>query len=407
MQKVALIGPELFPIPPIRGGATEQFIAQIALHLNGWRSVVIGVGDPDLPSYEVQENVEYFRIPLSGWRKWLYIRYRSHFPYYDRKVANIVQQVQPHLLHVHNRPLLALYLKRHFPETPLIFHMHNLYNILGKREKPSPETLIPADAFVACSRFVLEKERHRLGAGAASHYVVYNGVDPEAFRPAWEQPNKVKEVRRRYGLTHEPSVLFVGKIRESKGVGVLLRAMERVWRRRHRAVLILVGGTEFGRGRTHRRTPFLEKFQHELKQASGRVILTGFIPPAEVFQAYLLGDVFVAPSQIDEGLGLVFLEASASGLPIISTKMGGIPEVVQDGLNGLLLEDKANAAELAEKIDLLLTDASLRHRLGRQGRQLVLEKFAWDHIARQQEQVYEEVMKLAARKKAGSPHNVA
>lgn len=407
MSTVALIGPELFPIPPIRGGATEQFIAQMAPHLNGWRPVVIGVEDPDLPPYEVQGNVEYFRIPLSGWRKWLYVRYRSHFPYYDRKVANIIQQVQSDLLHVHNRPLLALYLKRHFPEIPLIFHMHNLYNILGKREKPPPETFIPADAFVACSRFVLEKERHRLGAGAASHFVVYNGVDPAAFRPAWEQPHRAKEIRRRYSLTHEPTVLFVGKIRESKGVGVLLRAMERVWRRRPRAVLVLVGGTEFGRGRTHRRTPFLEKFQEELKRASGRVILTGFIPPAEVPQAYMLGDVFVAPSQIDEGLPLVTLEASACGLPIISTRMGGIPEFVQDGLNGLLLEEKADVAELAEKIDQLLTDESLRHRLGRQGRELILEKFTWDRIARQQEQVYEAVLNLAAGKKTGSPSHVA
>ncbi len=137
MPTVALIGPELFPIPPIRGGATEQFIAQLAPQLTGWRPVVIGVGDPELPSHEMQGPVEYFRVPLLGWRKWLYVRYRRHFPYYDRRVADRIRHVQPDLLHVHNRPLLALYLKRHFPRTPLILHMHNLYTVLGKREKPT------------------------------------------------------------------------------------------------------------------------------------------------------------------------------------------------------------------------------------------------------------------------------
>ncbi len=389
---VALVGPELFPIPPIRGGATEQFIAQLASRLGRFRPVVIGVGDPELPGHEVRGQVEYLRVGLSGWRRWLYKRHRHYFPYYDQQIAGIIRQVQPALVHVHNRPLLALYLKRRFPRTPLILHMHNLYTVLGKREKPAPGTRIPVEAFVACSRFVLEKERRRLGAGAASHFVVYNGVDPEAFLPYWEQQDRAMELRRRYDLTDEPTVLFVGKIRESKGVGVLLKAMDLVWRRQPRTVLILVGGTEFGRGRINRQTPFLERLQGELRGAAGRVISTGFIPPSEVSQAYLLGDVCVAPSQIDEGLPLVVLEASASGLPIISTHMGGIPEFVQDGLNGLLLEEKADAAEFAEKIALLLTDEPLRHRLGRQGRELVVHRFSWEMIAQQQEQVYDKVL---------------
>ena len=85
-------------------------------------------------------------------------------------------------------------------------------------------------------------------------------------------------------------------------------------------------------------------------------------------RAYLLGDVFVGPSQIEEGLGLVFLEAAAAGLPIIATRKGGIPEVVREDFNGLLLRRPDDAAELAEKITRLLGDAELRKTLGQQGR---------------------------------------
>ena len=110
--------------------------------------------------------------------------------------------------------------------------------------------------------------------------------------------------------------------------------------------------------------------RRDLAQAPGRVILTGFIPPTDMPRAYLLGDVFVGPSQIEEGLGLVFLEAAAAGLPIIATRKGGIPEVVRDDFNGLLLRQPDDAAELAEKITGLLSDAPAQTTPGPTGPRL-------------------------------------
>ena len=66
MPTVALIGPELYPIPPIRGGAAELFIEKVAEALTGWRPVVIGVSDPDLPRRETRGRVEYHRVPLGA-----------------------------------------------------------------------------------------------------------------------------------------------------------------------------------------------------------------------------------------------------------------------------------------------------------------------------------------------------
>jgi len=155
-----------------------------------------------------------------------------------------------------------------------------------------------------------------------------------------------------------------------------------------------VGGTEYGRGRTMRETPFMGQLRRDLARAPGRVVLTGFIPPPEMPRAYLLGDVFVGPSQIEEGLGLVFLEAAAAGLPIIATRQGGIPEVVRDAFNGLLLRQPDDATELAEKIIDLLNDAPLRQRLGQQGRDWVSATFSWERIARTLEEFYDEVLEL-------------
>ncbi len=392
MLTVALIGPELFPIPPIQGGATELFIDRLAAHLTRYRPVIIGPADPELPLAETRGQVDYRRVYLNSWQQWLYRRYRHLLPLYDRRVAGLIRQLAPDLLHVHNRPLLALNLKTWFPRLPVLLHMHNIYSILGKRERPAPHTPIPVDAFLACSNFVLDQERQRLGTGARAYYVMYNGVDPAAFAPWWERAEETQAVRKQHGLDKEPVVLFAGKIRESKGVGLLLAAMHRVWEKLPQAALALVGGTEFGRGRIHRETPFFREFREEVARAPGRVILTGFVPHDSMARTYLLGDVFVAPSQKAEGMPMVLLEASACGLPLIATRLGGIPEVVRAGTNGLLLDSPHDPEELAEKILALLRDPALCRSLGGRGRQLIEERFSWQHIAQEQEAVYNEVL---------------
>jgi spore coat protein SA len=393
MRTAALVGAELYPIPPIRGGAAELFIEQTAGGLISWRPVVIGVGDPELPEHEMRGGVEYHRIPLTGWRRWLYRRYRHRFPVYDRQVAAIIRQVRPQLVHVHNRPLLARFLKQHLgPEMPIILHMHNLNESLGKREKPPPGMVVPLAGFIACSRFVLDRESTRLGAGAAVRRVVYNGVAGGAFASRWADDALVNRVREPYALYDELTVLFAGKLRESKGVHILMAAMERVWQTMPLTVLVLVGGTEFGRGRTMRETPFLQQLRRQIDRARGRVVLTGFIPPAEMPSAYLLGDIFVGPSQIEEGLGLVFLEAAAAGLPVIASRMGGIPEVVRDGETGLLLEQRDDALELADKILTLLRNEGLRKKLGQRGRTWVSADFSWEKTVQSLEGVYDEVL---------------
>jgi spore coat protein SA len=197
-------------------------------------------------------------------------------------------------------------------------------------------------------------------------------------------------------------VLYAGKIRESKGVGVLLAAMHRVWEKYPRAALVLVGGTEFGRGRTKRETPFFKQLREQVAGTAGRVILTGFVPHDRMAQTYLLGDIFVAPSQKPEGMPMVLLEASACGLPLIATRLGGIPEVVRDGENGLLLDSPPDPGELGGKILALLKDPALSQSLGRQGRERILERFSWQRIAQEQEAVYDEVLDRTMRGAPGT-----
>ena len=184
-------------------------------------------------------------------------------------------------------------------------------------------------------------------------------------------------------------VLYTGKIRESKGVEILARAMGEVFQQEPEAVWILAGGTGFGYRRENKKTDFSERLRKELAPWLDRVRFLGFIRPQAMPGIYLLGDVFVAPSQLEEGLGLVFLEASSSGLPIISTRQGGIPEVVIHEKTGLLLAKKDDVSELAEKILGLLRDPERRRRLGEEGRRCMEAQFSWTRIAEPTERLYD------------------
>jgi glycosyltransferase involved in cell wall biosynthesis len=389
VKKVALIGPELYPIPPIRGGAAELWIEKTAEALTTYQPFVFSPADPELPARETRGPVRYFRLPVSGLKKIVYNWFKAYLSDYERGIAALLEQIDPDLIHIHNRPLLVPFFRNRFPGKKIILHMHNLYNYLGSREKPHGRFELPADLFLGCSRFVLEGERDRLSRGSRRQAVLYNGVDLQAFDPIGRQQPGALKLRRQYGVEDKKVVLYAGKIRESKGVGVLAAAMKQVFQEDPRAVLVLAGGTGFGYRRENKKTDFSEQLKKDLAGWEERVRFLGFTPPQEMPQVYLLGDVFVAPSQLEEGLGLVFLEASASGLPIIGTRQGGIPEAVVHEQTGLLLTRKEDVSELAEKILGLLRDPEVGRQLGARGRQYMEEHFSWTRIAEATKTLYD------------------
>ena len=113
------------------------------------------------------------------------------------QVARIIHRVRPDLIHVHNRPLLALSLARRFGgEIPVILHMHNLYESLGKRERPPLGSPIPVAGFAACSNFVLDRERVPAGSGRRRAFgSSITGWRLEAFASIWDHGPQRQQVR--------------------------------------------------------------------------------------------------------------------------------------------------------------------------------------------------------------------
>lgn len=178
------------------------------------------------------------------------------------------------------------------------------------------------------------------------------GCDTKEFSPSHRKENF-------FGQNGKPVVLFVGRLAEKKGVTYLIEAMKRV-----DAQLVIVGDG-----------PLRAQLEEQAKPLGDKVQFLGAKTHDQLAEIYASADVFAAPSVQAkdgdvEGFGLVFLEAMASGLPVVASRSGGIPYLVHDGENGLLVEP-GKAEELAGAIERVLKNVNLRMILIKGGKETV------------------------------------
>ena len=183
------------------------------------------------------------------------------------------------------------------------------------------------------------------------------------------------EINNRYGLEGKKVVLFTGRLTENKGVKYLVKAAKSI----KGTVLIVGGGGE------------KENLEQLIKsEGIKNVIMVGYINPekANIFhEFYERADVYVSPSVWEEPLGLTILEAMAAGTPVVATKKGGIVSVIKEGENGFFVRAR-NSRQIAETVNMLLDDDELRARVSQNASRTISEKFTWEKIASQFEEIY-------------------
>ncbi|WP_051720588.1 glycogen synthase [Streptomyces sp. NRRL F-2799] len=216
-------------------------------------------------------------------------------------------------------------------------------------------------------------------------HVVHNGIDTRLYRP-----DPGTDALRRHGIDPErPYVLFVGRITRQKGVPQLLRAVREI--DPDTQVVLCAGAPD---------TPeidreFRDRFQELGAVRAGVFWIPQMLPRAEVVQLLTHAAVFVCPS-VYEPLGIVNLEAMACGTPVVASRVGGIPEVVDDGRTGLLVDTDGDfEGNLARALDDVLADPAAARRMGEAGRARAVGEFGWDAVARRTAGLYEEIRKQA------------
>ena len=199
------------------------------------------------------------------------------------------------------------------------------------------------------------------------------GVDIETFGPS----NDPSPVRRSHDLGDRPTIVCVSRLVPRKGQDRLIDALPAVRSAVPDVVLLIVGDGPYRADLTRRAQD---------AGVADAVVFTGGVPHADLPAHYAAGDVFAMPCRtrrrgLDvEGLGIVFLEASATGLPVVAGDSGGAPDAVRDGETGYVVDGR-DVSAVAARLVTLLQDAPLRARLGAAGRAWVERDWQWDAIA--------------------------
>jgi len=250
----------------------------------------------------------------------------------------------------------------------LVLHMHNSIPTYTSRKVICELAKVK---IVCCSNF-LRVETERNFPELKVCRVLLNGADAKLFSPRENAPGAANEAPRQ--------ILFAGRLVKEKGVHVLLDAMRELERRGVAARCWVVGSTGFGGS-----TPdqYVKKLQ---RNAPASVEFLGYKSGPELAQIFRDSSIYAAPSVWNDPFPLAILEALASGLPVVASRRGGIPEAFIDG--GGILVNPDSASALADAFERILSDTTLRKRLAMEARASFLKNFTWTIVG----QGYREVI---------------
>jgi phosphatidylinositol alpha-1,6-mannosyltransferase len=230
-----------------------------------------------------------------------------------------------------------------------------------------------SDAVTFVSRYTRRRFASAFGPHAGLEHLP-PGVDTDRFRP---NPARRAELRARYGLGERPTVLCLSRLVPRKGQDMLIKALPSIRQQVDGAALVIAGGG-----------PYMTAL-HELAERLGvsdHVTFTGGVPAADLPAYHAMADVFAMPCRtrgagLDvEGLGIVFLEASATGVPVIAGSSGGAPETVRHNKTGLVVDGRS-VDQIADAVSGLLADPDRAATMGAAGRDWVTAHWRWDDLA--------------------------
>lgn len=377
---VVMVASPIHAIPPHLGAAVEWWMWQVSRRLQGWSPHIICTWAEGYKEEEVRDGVALHRLRLGRlYKRWFQKITRLDPWGYAARAAARIERLGTALVHVHNDPGLFRELRRRSrdPARHYLLHLHN--------ERDNLEGLERAE-LVVVSQYLADWYQERLPG--ARIRIVTNGVDLEQFTGL-----RASEEERRMRLPGlDPAVhkvvLYAGRISPEKGTLSLVQAMPEVLRRRGDVALVLAG--EFSNGRPDsRRVIYGAAVREALAQLPvGRGVSLGAISPDQMDKVFACADLVVMPSEFQEPLGMVALEAMAAGAPLLVARRGGLREIVREGETGYFIPEDGDHP-LARRIVDLLGDEESTHRMIANARHYVADRHNWDRVCREMEDVYE------------------
>lgn len=332
-MKIAIMTCGMLPIPAVHGGAVENKIDFCLEYNNKMKLHDITVFSPRIkeavkhPATSSDVN-HYVFIDVSSFKAKITRRlygllhsgeyYNYFIEYYFEKVYTHLKKHDYDCLVLDNCPGYVLKLSQRGYKN-LVLRLGN--DLLNSTSKCHEQVFNNTCKILTCSNYIGERV-------ATIRYdkkiqTLYNGIDVKAFIP-----NKELQISRKgIGLSEEDFVIvYSGRVNKDKGVSELIDAML-ILRDKPNIKLMIIGSTFFANAANE--DDFVRSLKEKAKAIEDRIVFTGFIPYCQMPKYLRLADISALPSMWEEPFGLTIVEAMAAGLPLITTRSGGIPEICE------------------------------------------------------------------------------
>ena len=273
---------------------------------------------------------------------------------YLYKTSKILKTSNYDKIIIENNPTLFLTLKfrKNYVKykDKYYYHLHNeINNFYG-----CYDIMKECKNIICISEYIRNYVVDRLNISINQTSILKNCIDIKRFDGHISDFDK-KNIYQKYNIkTKDKILIFTGRIVPEKGILEVVKALKDI--KTKNVKLVIVGGNFIGK---NDKSFYEEKLEEECKSIQNNIIFTGFVDYSIINKFYAISDVAVLPSLWEEPAGLTILEALSSGVPVITTKSGGIPEYVEDGSAILLNRDENLVKNIAFSIDKILGDKKL------------------------------------------------
>lgn len=388
-MKICIISPMKLPIPSKKGGAIETIIDQLIKENEVKKRIFIDC-------YSIPDEDGQRELYLSKHDRIIYIKnnkLQEHLQSFVNVCKKVIHRLTKNKLNITEFSYskiaelakyegydyiifeagsysCARYFLKYYKKDQLVLHLHH-----------TSKTSEYDDYFgrvICVSEYVKEQFLTKSNIDSKNIYVLKNVVDPYLFLKRINEDEK-RRIKESLNITrNEKVLLFCGRIIKVKGIKETLLAIQKLENKNVK--LIVIGSSNFGK----KVITNFEKEIFSMIKRNSNVIYLGFVSNEELFKYYQIADIFVMPSNWEEAAGLVNLEAMLSGTPIITTRMGGIPEYVSED-ECIFVENQQNFINnLKNAIDDLLNNYNKRQKLSEncliRAKNITLEKYYEEFI---------------------------
>jgi glycosyltransferase involved in cell wall biosynthesis len=385
--------------PPNLGSSISRWTWEVSRRFSPPNeAMVVSPSTGKRPARHRYDRVDYLSLPLIGDRLLLKTlqkleRHRGkrndpfassfYYPIYALLAACVFRNARCQIVHIHNFSQFAPIIRRINRRAKIVLHMHSdwlkelEFGVIAKR-------LANVDAVVGNSAYVTDAVERRFPHHASRCFTIFNGVNVNSFRPS-----------PRTSDVNPDRIVYLGRLSPEKGVHVLIDAFAQVAKQLPRAELELIGAAQVvprdfivdlssdplvrSLGRFYGDEGYEEYLRRSIRERSlVNVFFTGELGHEELANALRAAALLVAPS-IVETFGMPVVEAMASAVPVVASRVGGLPELVIDGSTGILVAPDS-AEGLAAAIVRLVTDRDTSRKMRLTARQRAETMFSWEAV---------------------------